>query len=123
MAGSATARGRATACCWPRGYGDRQQFDQLWAWTKRNLHIGKDRLLAWRWRPSGSGDAGAVDDMNNASDGDVLVAWALLRAADQWGDQGYAASARQILADLKAKAGRPNPLRSGAAAGRGRLRP
>ena len=63
-----------------QSYGDRQQFDQLWAWTKRgNLQIRKDRLLAWRWRPSGSGDAGAVDDMNNASDGDVLVAWALLQ--------------------------------------------
>jgi endo-1,4-beta-D-glucanase Y len=90
-----------------QSFGDRQQFDKLWAWTRANLQIRKDRLLAWRWRPSGSGASGAVDDMNNASDGDVLVAWALMRAADQWGDQGYVAPAREILTDLKAKAVRP----------------
>lgn len=87
-------------------FGDRQQFDKLWSWTQRNLQVRQDKLLAWRWRPS-SGERGAVDDMNNASDGEVLVAWALYRAADRWNEPRYAAAAKEMLADLRAKAIRP----------------
>ncbi|NBB83893.1 MAG: DUF3623 family protein, partial [Alphaproteobacteria bacterium] len=37
-------------------------------------------LLAWVWDPAEQ----AVTDPNAASDGDLLVAWATLRAADKW---------------------------------------
>ena len=59
-------------------YGDRAAFDRVWQWTKRNLQVRDDALLAWKW------EQGAVTDRNNASDADILVAWALARAAEKW---------------------------------------
>ena len=59
---------------------DRAAFDTLWTWTQNNLASARnDGLLAWRWEP-GRG----VTDTNTASDGDLFVAWALVRANRQW---------------------------------------
>lgn len=77
---------------------DRVVFDQLWRWTQENLAVRDDRLLAWRWEP-GQG----VTDPNNASDGDILIAWALLRAGACWEEPAYTAAAEAILADVAAK--------------------
>ena len=40
-----------------------------------------------RWKPSGSG--GSIADKNNATDGDLLIAWGLARAAAGWGGDRY----------------------------------
>jgi len=58
---------------------DLDTFERIWTWTKSNLACRDDALFAWRWEP-GSG----VTDKNDASDGDLLIAWALVRAADAW---------------------------------------
>lgn len=80
-------------------YRDRRIFDRIWGWTRRNLQVRKgDKLLAWKWTPE---DGGRVADLNNASDGDLLVAWALVRAWRTWGDFYYHQSAFEILADLR----------------------
>lgn len=73
------------------GHDDRLTFDRLWHWTHQTLRMRKDLLFAWRWRP-GKG----VDDLNNATDGDVGIAWALLRAADRWHVPEYRASAVEL---------------------------
>jgi endo-1,4-beta-D-glucanase Y len=80
-------------------YGDRATFDQMWNWTQKNLQVREDALFAWKWTPDGSG-GGSVTDPNNASDGDLLIAWALRRAAIRWKDDRYNTSALEILADL-----------------------
>jgi len=93
--------------------GDRESFDSLWNWTRNNLQVrGRmqlrgDSLFAWRWRPDGNG-GGAVDDMNDASDGDILIAWALVRASDRWQNDSYREAARQIAQDVRAKLLRPS---------------
>lgn len=56
--------------------GDQEAFDRMWAWTRQNLAVREDALFAWRW-VAGQG----VTDPNNASDADLLIAWALARAA------------------------------------------
>ncbi|KQS64112.1 hypothetical protein ASG39_13130 [Rhizobium sp. Leaf371] len=80
---------------------DRETFDALWTWTQENLQVREDALSAWRWSPDA---ATRVADTNNASDGDLLIAWALSRAATRWKEPAYVAEARRILKDLKAKA-------------------
>lgn len=81
-------------------YGDREAFDRIWEWTQKNLQTRpNDKLLSWQWKPAGT-MGGAVSDPNNASDGDLLVAWALVRAHRQWGDYKYQQAAAQILTDL-----------------------
>lgn len=78
-------------------FNDRDVFDKIWDWTRSNLQVRQqDALLAWLWHA----DQGEVADLNNATDGDLVAAWALARAAVQWGNQQYATEAKRILSDL-----------------------
>lgn len=58
-------------------YNDRSSFDSLWRWTQKNLSNPSNGLFYWKYTP---GKSDPVSDKNNASDGDVLIAWALLKA-------------------------------------------
>ncbi|MCU5773836.1 glycosyl hydrolase family 8 [Erwiniaceae bacterium BAC15a-03b] len=60
---------------------DRQTFDRLWQWTRTHLTNPQNGLFYWRYNPEASDP---VVDKNNASDGDVLIAWALLRGGEKW---------------------------------------
>jgi len=79
---------------------DRAAFDRIWGWTRANLMVRDDQLLAWRWEPNARP---AVADMNDAADGDILVAWALVEAADYWNDLSYRAAARRIAVEVGRK--------------------
>lgn len=99
--------------------GDREAFDRVLGWTRRTLQRPGDALFAWRFRPEGAaaGTAG-VDDPNNATDGDLMIAWALLRGAQRWNDpalqeQGVAI-ARDILRLLVRQVGETVLLLPGA---------
>lgn len=79
---------------------DRFAFDSLWYWTKQNLQVREDKLFAWKWQKN----TPHVPDQNNASDGDLLIAWALMRAAKRWSIPNYEKLAIEILRSLKEKA-------------------
>lgn len=79
---------------------DRPVFDRVWNWTRANLMVRDDSLIAWRWEP---GQRPAVSDMNNATDGDILVAWALAEAGEAWGDASYRVAGRRIATELARK--------------------
>jgi endoglucanase len=80
--------------------GDEGGFNRLWDWTRRQLQR-EDKLFAWRWQP---GREPAVADWNNATDGDLLIAWALAWAGERWRrpelDAEAAAIARRIRTAL-----------------------
>lgn len=79
-------------------YDDQVTFDTVWQWTRQNLQVRNDKLLAWRWSPKDcADDKGCVTDKNNASDGDLFVAWALLRAHRKWENPAYLAAAAEII--------------------------
>lgn len=81
-------------------YDDRVAFDTVWQWTRQNMQVRNDRLLAWRWSPKdcvADHGKGCVTDKNNASDGDLFVAWGLLRACRKWKNPGYLAEATEII--------------------------
>ena len=82
--------------------GDKTRFDELWRWTRVTLQRD-DGLFSWRYRPCPEYSAACVDDPNNASDGDVLIAWALYRAAQVWGSQTYRQQAITILNAIEDK--------------------
>lgn len=79
---------------------DEKTFNQLWAWTKQTLQR-EDKLFHWRYVPCASDDKQCVDDPNNASDGDLLIAWALLRAADKWGNENFRQEAKAIISAME----------------------
>lgn len=80
--------------------GDHAAFDTIWGWTRANLMVRGDELMAWRWEPD---QRPAIADMNDASDGDLLVAWALTEASEAWHDSAYKAAARRIAVDIGRK--------------------
>ncbi|MEJ5347749.1 MAG: glycosyl hydrolase family 8 [Desulfosoma sp.] len=80
---------------------DRQAFDLIWQWTQNNLQVrGSDRLLAWAWgqRPNGKW---RVLDLNNATDGDLLVIYGLLKGFERWGDAGLRTKALELAGAVK----------------------
>ena len=79
---------------------DRESFDKIWLWSQQNLQVRKDNLFIWRRRPNFVLED---EDMNNASDGDILISWALLEASQQWQDKKYQQEALKIIADVKQK--------------------
>jgi endoglucanase len=83
---------------------DRPAFDRILKWTADNLQVRRDSLLAWSWgrRPNGAWN---VIDYNNASDGDILVAFALLKAARRWDHPPYREAGQRIVRDLRTHLG------------------
>ena len=79
------------------GADDRETFRRIWEWTKANLQVRRDFLFAWKYVVG----QGVVDD-NNATDGDILIAWALLRAGERW-DEDYSREGAKILVDIRNK--------------------
>lgn len=80
---------------------DREIFASLWDWTRDNMQVRRtDNLLAWAWGERLPGQW-AVLDFNNATDGDILVAWGLLLGAKQWSEPAYAAEAMGLIASIR----------------------
>ncbi|GGD44072.1 glycosyl hydrolase family 8 [Aureimonas glaciei] len=61
--------------------GDAPQFDLIWSFTRTELLLRDDGLAAWKWDPAATPH---VTDSNNASDGDILIAYALGLAGRDW---------------------------------------
>lgn len=84
--------------------GDRETFDSIHSWTERTLARSEDALFSWRYVPT---DPNPVADRNNATDGDILIAWALTRAAARWGDRAYKSRAAAIRKSIHEQMVRP----------------
>lgn len=76
---------------------DKATFDELWGWTQTVLKRD-DGLFAWRYSPCEYQDARCITDWNNATDGEILIAWALLKANRLWQDKAYLIAAQDIVA-------------------------
>ena len=72
---------------------DRAAFERIWRWTKAKLKVRSDGLAAWRYDPKHSPP---VADLNNATDGDLLMAWALAEAGTRWRETAYLKEAHRI---------------------------
>lgn len=68
-------------------------FADIWAFTRDELMVRDDGLVAWKWDPQASPH---ITDSNNASDGDILIAYALALAGDAWKEPDYTEAARSL---------------------------
>ncbi len=75
-------------------------FELIWSFTKTELLVRDDGLAAWKWDPQTDPH---ISDINNATDGDILIAYALALAAKQWRKPDYADAARSIARTVLAK--------------------
>ncbi|WP_439596667.1 glycosyl hydrolase family 8 [Falsiroseomonas sp.] len=76
---------------------DRPAFEAMWRWSNRRLRRSGDSLLAWRYDPHARR---GVIDQNNATDGDLIFAWALHRGALRWDSAEMMAAASAVAQDL-----------------------
>lgn len=76
---------------------DRPTFEAIWSFTRTELMVRPDGLAAWRWEEDKTPH---VTDTNNASDGDILIAYALGLAGQAWNDPGKLDAARVIVSAL-----------------------
>jgi endo-1,4-beta-D-glucanase Y len=93
--------GQGWAMLFAEAAGDRASFTKLWGWTRDNLQRRDNALFSWRFDPADGNTP--VADNNDASDGDILIAWALIRAANRWHEPEYQDSARRIVADIRTR--------------------
>ncbi len=99
--GVSHSEGQGYAMLLAIAFRDPVRFERLWRWTRTHLQVRDDHLLAWRWVPGGV--PAPVADRNDAADGDLLVAWALARAAATWAVPRYREAARAIALDVLGK--------------------
>nr|AAW56715.1 endoglucanase [uncultured bacterium] len=80
--------------------GDEASFRAIWRFTDRQLYVRDDGLAAWRWDPTATPP---LTDLNNATDGDILIAYALALAGAAWGDQSLTTAATEIARAIAAE--------------------
>ncbi|MBV8564891.1 MAG: endoglucanase [Methylobacteriaceae bacterium] len=73
--------------------GDRSAFMQIWTFTRIELLLRDDGLVAWRWDPDAKPH---VTDINDASDGDLLIAYALALAGKNWDNPQFTVAAKDL---------------------------
>ncbi|SLM32434.1 Similar to endoglucanase (Endo-1,4-beta-D-glucanase; carboxymethylcellulase) [Desulfamplus magnetovallimortis] len=81
-------------------YNDKKTFDLVLQWTQNNLMARKDGLAAWSWGERHDGKWGILD-YNNATDGDILIAWALLEGVKKWNNEVGLSDGRNIITAIK----------------------
>ena len=72
---------------------NRADFEQIWTFTRTQLLLRDDGLAVWKWDPDTEPH---VTDTNNATDGDILIAYALARAGRMWSRQDLTGAASSI---------------------------
>lgn len=73
--------------------GSRADFEAMWSFTRAELMVRDDGLVAWKWDPAAEP---RITDLNNASDGDILIAYALERAGAAWDRPDYRDAAKAL---------------------------
>ncbi|ARO23483.1 endoglucanase [Rhizobium sp. S9] len=76
-------------------------FEQIWYFTRTELLLRDDGLAVWKWDPNVKPH---VTDTNNATDGDMLIAYALALAGTAWKRNDYILAASRMAQALLAKA-------------------
>ncbi|SFX29820.1 glycosyl hydrolase family 8 [Marinospirillum alkaliphilum] len=93
--GISHSEGQGYGLLFAEAAGDRQAFDRIWRWTQLTLQR-PDGLFAWKFEPCATMDRRCISDRNNATDAEILIAWALLKAHQRWQDPVYLQEASRI---------------------------
>lgn len=75
-------------------------FELIWSFTQIEMLIRNDGLSVWKWDPAARPH---ITDTNNASDGDILIAYSLALAGRKWGNADYLDKAKKIASTLLKK--------------------
>ncbi|MCL5411870.1 MAG: glycosyl hydrolase family 8 [Patescibacteria group bacterium] len=76
--------------------GDKETFDRVWKWTKENLQRKEDHLFAWKYYYPLKKKI-EIADRGSAADADTDIAFALVRAGEDWMNPEYIKEALLII--------------------------
>ena len=93
--GISHSEGQGYGLLFAEATGDHQAFERIWQWTELTLQR-PDGLFSWKFEPCATMDRECVTDKNNASDAEILIAWALLKAHQRWQNARYLQEAAKI---------------------------
>ena len=79
---------------------DMQTFEKIHAWYKKNLLKNKYNLICWKWGKTKSGSFQVLDS-NNASDGDIWIAYDNLLAYEITKNKQYRQEALELMHSIK----------------------
>ncbi len=80
--------------------GQKADFELIWSFTQTEMLIRNDGLSVWKWDPA---TRPHITDTNNASDGDLLISYALALAGKYWDNPDYRSKAAMIAGTLLKK--------------------
>ncbi len=95
--GCSHTEGQGVGLLFAVAFDDAETFDLILGWTARHLRRPADALHGWRYQPNAPCP---VADWNNATDGDLFIGAALLRASQRWGRPDHALTAAAIARDV-----------------------
>ena len=98
------SEGQGTAMMGAVWADDRPAFDRALAWANTNLFDPSNGLYAWRYDPASTPP---INDPNNATDGDLMIAWALRQGGLQWDDAELSAQANALAGAIFDQLSRP----------------
>ena len=81
-------------------FNDKDSFDKICKWTLVNLYNEKTGLLNWAYKRNQSDPTA---DKNNATDGDLMIAWVLIEAGKKWNVNAYTKRGEKMLSVLMSK--------------------
>lgn len=93
--GISHSEGQGYGLLFAEAAGDQQGFERIWRWTQQTLQR-PDGLFSWKFEPCVSLDRQCVTDKNNATDAELLIAWALIKADQRWHKPEYLQEATRI---------------------------
>ncbi|MBP1849542.1 glycosyl hydrolase family 8 [Rhizobium halophytocola] len=76
-------------------------FSGIWDFTRSELLLRDDGLAMWKWDPSAHPH---ITDRNNATDGDILIAYALALGGAAWQREDYLRDAAKIAKGVLGRA-------------------
>ncbi len=81
-------------------YGDQKTFYLVREWLKKNMSLGQTNLYGWKWGKNDKGEWGMLDP-NNATDGDMWIAYSMLLAYEKWKDNYLLQEAKSLIKSIK----------------------
>jgi len=81
-------------------YGDYKTFKKIHSWLHLNMQVSRTGLYGWKWGRRESGDWGMLDN-NNATDGDMWIAYSLLLAYEKWNERKYLFEAKKLIKAIR----------------------
>lgn len=73
-------------------------FERIWYFTETEMQLRDDGLIAWKWVANAIPN---IQDINNATDGDILVAYALALAGERWQNPVYTKRATELAIAIR----------------------